>query len=67
MSNTKACWRVELNCECPKCKQDIDLLDYVDFWDGLSLEIGESGTERSENMPVVCPGCYEEFCVDLEY
>jgi len=67
MSENKATWIVELNTECPNCKEWTDLLDYVDFWDGRQLEIAEHGTERSKDVEVFCPGCGHRFTVDLEY
>lgn len=67
MSDNKASWTVELNTDCPNCKEHVNLLDYVDFWDGRRLEIAEHGTERSTDVEVVCPECGHEFTVDLEY
>ena len=58
-----ACWVVELNCECPKCAEDVDLLMDPDFWDGRKLEIAES----RKGLEVVCPECGHEFEVDCEY
>ena len=67
MSDTTATWTVELNCECPECKQYVDLLDYTDFWDGRRLEIAEHGTDRSNDVDVICPECGHEFTVDCYY
>lgn len=67
MSKTTATWTIELNCDCPKCEEYVDLLEFVDFWDGRSLDPGENGTERSEDVDVVCPKCQHEFVVDLVY
>ena len=67
MSKIYAEWLVELNAECPKCKLDVNLLDYVDFWDGRKLDIAEHDTERSKGIEVVCPSCYHNFEVDLTY
>ena len=63
----RAMWSVELNTVCPKCEEWVDLLDYADFWDGRSLTVGETDTQRSRNVEVVCPNCNHEFEVDLEY
>lgn len=58
-----ATWTIELNCECPKCKECVDLLDYADFWDG----------RRDEQVPIggkietVCPSCGEYIEVIGEY
>lgn len=62
-----ATWTVELNCECPNCKEYVNLLDYPDFWDGRHLDIPEHGTERSKGVEVMCPECGHEFTVDCEY
>jgi endogenous inhibitor of DNA gyrase (YacG/DUF329 family) len=58
---------VSLLSECPKCKQDVDLLDYAEFWDGRDIDIPEHGTERSDNLEVVCPECGHEFAVSCEW
>jgi hypothetical protein len=67
MTSIEANWSVELNCVCPECEEYVDLLDYADFWDRRSLDLAEHGTERSKGVGVVCPGCYHEFEVDLNY
>ena len=61
--NTKATWVVELNCDCPKCGEYVNLLDYADFWDCRDLEVAESG----KDVEVSCPICGHEFKVDCEY
>lgn len=65
--NTSAVWSIELWAECPSCKEDVDLLDDTDFWDGRKLDIGENQTERSFDVEVFCPECGHRFVVDLEY
>jgi Zn finger protein HypA/HybF involved in hydrogenase expression len=60
-------WYVQLYCDCPKCGKFVDLLTADDFWDGVSFEIGEHGTERTTEVGVVCPKCGHAFSVDLEY
>lgn len=67
MSSVDATWTVELNCECPNCKEHVNLLDYADFWDGRKLEVPEHGTERSKGVEVICPECDHEFEVDCHY
>lgn len=67
MANTIATWTLELNCECPGCGEDVDLLDHADFWHGRNLAVGESSTERSRDVEVVCPACGHEFAVDCRY
>lgn len=60
-----ACWTIELNVECPKCGDYVDLLDSSDFWDGRKLEIGE----QKKAVEVSCPRdeCHHDFLVDLTY
>lgn len=68
MSEITACWNISLTCDCPKCSEWVDLLDYPDFWDSrYKLQIGEHGTPSSRDVEVVCPNCGHEFTVDLEY
>lgn len=67
MSNIKASWTIDLWCECPSCKEDVNLLDYDDFWCDRELDACEQGTDRSRDMDVICPKCCHEFQVDLEY
>ena len=61
---TIATWIIQLNCKCPHCDNHVDLLDYADFWDGRKIAAGEHGTERTENMEVVCPECGADFVVN---
>lgn len=67
VSRPTAWWTVELNCDCPSCKEHVDLLDYSDFWDGRRLDIPEHDTERSTAVEVTCPECGHDFEVDLAY
>ena len=69
MSNPKATWLIQLNCTCPKCGEYVDLMDASDFWDGREheIEIGEWGTEATNNFEVVCPDCDHIFNVELEF
>jgi len=62
-----ATWHVSLDCDCPKCDEYVDLLDYADFWDGRTLEIAEHGTDNSTGVEVTCPKCGHEFTVNCEY
>lgn len=65
--NVTATWIIRLNCHCPCCNEYVDLLEYPDFWDGRQLVVAEHGTERSQDMEVVCPECYKTFTVRCEY
>ena len=56
-------WCVELNCDCPKCGEWVNLLDAADFWDGRDLEIAEN----KKAVEVDCPKCGHEFEVDCVY
>jgi len=67
MEKTIATWSISLDCDCPACKENVNLLDYTDFWDGRQLDVPEHGTERSRDVDVQCPECAHEFTVDLEY
>jgi len=67
VSSVTAQWTVELNADCPKCKKNVDLLEAPDFWDGRKLEIPEHGTDRSNNLEVMCPECGHEFTVCCEW
>lgn len=62
-----ATWSISLDCECPHCEQEVDLLDASDFWDGAQFQVGEHGTEKTKNVTVYCPNCLEDFNADLEY
>ena len=56
-----AAWSASLDCECPNCKEDVDLMEEVDFWDGRGdLEIAQ----EVEGLTVTCPKCGHEFEVD---
>lgn len=63
-----AFWSMSLDCECPSCKKDVDLLNLPDFWHHHSgLVACENSTERSRQLEVVCPECGHEFVVDCQY
>jgi uncharacterized protein (DUF983 family) len=63
----KASWFLELNCDCPKCGQYVDLTSAPDFWDGNRIGPVEYGTPRTTDMEVICPECGHGFQVDCEY
>lgn len=66
-ANPIATWSLSLDVFCPACKEDVNLLDVADFWDGRKLEACETNTEHSKDVEVVCPECSHEFKVDLSY
>jgi endogenous inhibitor of DNA gyrase (YacG/DUF329 family) len=61
-----ATWSLSLDCECPKCGKDVDLLRTDDFWDS-GLQACETCTDRSNDLEVSCPECGHEFVVECEY
>lgn len=63
----KAIWRLSLDCQCPECFKDIDLIEDTNFFLDTNLYPCENGTERSRGVEVVCSYCGHEFTVDLEY
>ncbi len=68
MADVTATWEISLNCTCPFCDEDVNLTDHDDFWlDNPRLQVGESNTERSKDMKVICPECKKEFKVDCQY
>ena len=62
-----AIWSLSLDGECPKCKNDVDLLRANNFWDGRQLQACETATERSNNLEVDCPECDHKFIVECDY
>ena len=66
-SKVVATWSASLDCECPHCKEDVDLLDYDGFWEGRKIQIAESRTKGTTDMEVVCPNCAKEFLVDCAW
>ena len=64
---TTAQWSISLDCDCPHCKEYVDLLDDTEFWHDAEFQPIEHNTEKSRNVTVYCPNCGEEFLVDLEY
>ncbi len=66
MENIKAIWSLSLDCTCPKCEEDFDILDEDDFW-GRGIHVAEHDTPRSRGVEVVCPNCKYTFTVDLVY
>ena len=61
-------WHVELDCDCPKCGECVNLTDADEFWlDHRDLDIPEHGTAESDDLAVVCPECGEEFRVCCEW
>ena len=61
-------WNISLDCECPYCEFDIDLMDQM-FEPGEKgrCELGEHGTDTTRDMEVYCPQCDAEFKIDLDW
>ena len=66
MDTIKATWSVSLDCDCPNCKESVDLLAYPDFWDEHLIKPLEGNTTRSESLEVVCPECDFNFIVECK-
>lgn len=67
MKPEKAIWSLSLDCSCPKCSHEFDILDDTEFISDNKLEVCEHGTQRSMGINVMCPNCDSEFKVDLAY
>ena len=63
MKSVDAVWHISLDCDCPKCKKMVDLLEDYEFFDGNNIAIGEHETPATTGMEVVCPKCGHEFTV----
>jgi len=57
-----ATWNIELNCVCPHCGKDIDILNGSDIWEWLrDLKLGE----EKENVEAYCPECGEDLILNV--
>lgn len=70
--NIKAYWSYSIVCNCPKCNENIDLVNDDNYEDPVTeedkvLELCEQGTERTTDYKVVCNQCKHEFMVDFIY
>jgi len=63
----EATWSLSLDCECPKCGEDIDLMDDDNFWENNNIQACEWGTKKSRDVDAYCEKCEHEFKVDLVY
>jgi len=66
-SNEEASWTISIDAECPECEDSFDITQADDFWTEFNPEIGEHGTDRTENVEVICSHCEHEFKVDFVY
>lgn len=61
MTMARAVWTLELNCECPKCEKEVDVVDTPDLFDRFMP------CESKKDVGVVCPECGHEFVVETVY
>lgn len=55
---TDATWSISLDCECPYCEHDIDLIK------NYSEDIGEPlNQDENLDLEVCCPKCRKDFIV----
>ena len=66
MAEHKAQWSISLDCTCPNCDKDFDLLDFHrNMFEGIDpLEVD---TPSTKNIEITCRDCKHEFTVDFEY
>jgi len=58
LKETAAHWSISLDCECPYCGNEINLIDYY------SENIGEPLERDDElNLEVFCTECQKDFIV----
>ncbi len=68
MAETRVLWSISLDCTCPECGHDYDILEAdPDFFGNSRIEPIEHSTERTKDFEVACPECEYEFKVDFEY
>lgn len=62
----KAVWSISLDCQCPECGSDIDLLDDHEVF-SFGIQPIEHDTDKTKDFGVACPECEHEFLVDFVY
>lgn len=67
MKSNVAIWSLSLDCTCPKCGHEFDILDDGEFLHDKKVEVCEHGTPRSTGITVTCTNCDLDFAVDLAY
>lgn len=63
----KAQWSISLECDCPNCKEYVNLAEEDDFWCDRRVDVCEHDTKESNNLDVVCPECKHHFKVCCWY
>lgn len=66
MKHTTAQWSISLDCECPHCLEDVDLVSLDGFWEEGIAPL-EHMTAQTRKAEFTCPHCQEPFTVELEY
>jgi hypothetical protein len=65
MSDVKLKYRItEIHTNCPNCKKNIELTNYVDFIYPVNIDIFKN---TKTTVDAVCYECKHEFTVNLEY
>ena len=69
MADRKAQWSMSLDCTCPSCEEDFDILTAdSDFFNrGSGIAPAEHDTRLSKDYEVTCPNCDHEFEVDFQW
>jgi len=68
MAEHKATWSISLDCTCPDCDEDFDIITSdSDFFNRSNIQPIEHDTMLSRDHEVTCPNCDHEFEVDFEY
>ena len=60
MDKPTATWSMYIWVKCPHCKQEVDLLDAPDFWDGRNGDIF-----NADEITECCPLCDFEITCNL--
>ena len=64
MSSNIAVWSLSLDCYCPICNEEVDLLAHPDFFEKNEIQVCEQGTTKTRGMKANCPICGYEIVVD---
>lgn len=59
-----ATWNIELNADCPHCKEEyIDLTQIEEFWHHTELEAGDFNKKEL----ITCPKCLKDFYIITQF
>lgn len=57
-------WSISIFVDCPKCDDNFDAMDDVDFWeDNKGIKLGLN----DDPVYCICPYCWHKFEADLEW